>query len=586
MSARFFTELKRRNVYRAAVFYAGAAWLLVQIATQVFPFFHIPEWVVRWIVIAAVVGFPFAMVFSWFYEWTPQGVRRESDIDRNESMTRETGRRMDRWIIAVLGLAVVLLLTDRFVLPKHEGSAGVMSIAVLPLLNEGGDPAEQYFSDGLSEDLITALAQFSGLKVISRNSSFQFRASTERAQDIGAKLGVARLLEGSVRRAGDAVRVRAELVSAEDGRTLWSQKFDRPYTDLFALQDEITRAVAAALKTKLTSAAPAEQTDHPPSGNLDAYNAYLQGRFEIAAATLAGQKKGIENLEEAIRLDPGYARAYAALSTTWSNLAGSTFGGAEKQDAFARADKAAQMALSIDPNLAAAHTAHGFYLRGFHQDWDGAEREYQQALKLSPDDTLAQFQLGTLLAGRGEVERALQLTEQLLRKDPRSIGAHNFAGKYLTALGRLDDAQKEYDKALELRPAHPIGYMGSTIVAVLRNDASAASTWAHKTPESNWRTIALALAAQIGDDRAAADKTLQTLIDEQADDSAFQIAEVYALRKEPDKVFEWLDHAYSTHDSGLGLLLYDPFLLAYRNDPRFAAFCRKVGLPELGSSAT
>ena len=242
------------------------------------------------------------------------------------------------------------------------------------------------------------------------------------------------------------------------------------------------------------------------------------------------------------------------------------------------------MALSIDPNLAAAHTARGFYLRGFHQDWEGAEREYQQALKLSPDDSLAQFQLGTLLAARGEVERALQITEQLLAKDPRSIGEHNFVGKYLTALGRLDEAQKAYDKALELRPAHPIGYLGSTIIAILRNDPAAASEWAHKTPESNWRTIALALAAQIGADRVAADKALQTLIDEQGDDSAFQVAEVFALRKEPDKAFEWLDHAYATHDSGISLLLYDPFLLAYRNDARFAAFCRKVGLPELGSS--
>jgi TolB-like protein len=242
--------------------------------------------VVRWIVVAAMIGFPFAMLFSWFYEWTPHGIERESEVSPDESITLETGRRLDRWIIVVLGVAVVLLLANTFVPHKDASVAGGTddkSIAVLPLTNEGGDKDEQYFSDGLSEDLITALTQFQGLKVISRNSSFQFRDSKEDSKTIGAKLGVAHLLEGSVRRAGDQVRVSAELVNAADGSALWSQRFDRPYKDLFALQDDITQSVASALKTTLMAGTTnATQNDRPLSGNLDAYNAYLEGKFYFA----------------------------------------------------------------------------------------------------------------------------------------------------------------------------------------------------------------------------------------------------------------------------------------------------------------
>ena len=216
----FFAELKRRNVLRAATFYAACAWLIVQIATQVFPFFDIANWVVRWIVIAAVIGFPFAMAFSWFYEWTAHGIVRESEVAPENSITVETGRKLERNTIVVLGVAVVLLLANIFVIHHDDTAphaAGDMSIAVLPLANESGDKDEQYFADGLSEDLITALSQFKGLKVIGRNSAFQFRDTKDDSRTIGAKLGVAHLLEGSVRHSGDEVRINADLVDAADG---------------------------------------------------------------------------------------------------------------------------------------------------------------------------------------------------------------------------------------------------------------------------------------------------------------------------------------------------------------------------------
>ncbi|MGH8212433.1 MAG: hypothetical protein ACREPP_04275, partial [Rhodanobacteraceae bacterium] len=279
-----FDEMKRRNVLRAAVLYIGAAWALAQGGAQLLPFFGVPDWGVRWIVVAAAIGFPFWIALAWFYEFTPQGLKRESAIGTSPSVARAAGKRLDRWIMAVLALAVVLLLTDvlvgrRSANPVSE-AVPFKSIAVLPLINASDDKDEQYFSDGLSEDLITALSQFAGMKVISRNSAFQFRGTNDDAKTIGAKLGVAHLLEGTVQRAGDVVRITAELINAADGSTVWSQHYDRPYKDLFKLQDDITQAVADALKAKLlTTPGVAAQSDRPPSGNLDAYDDFLLATF-------------------------------------------------------------------------------------------------------------------------------------------------------------------------------------------------------------------------------------------------------------------------------------------------------------------
>ncbi len=443
MSGSFFAELKRRNVFRAAAFYAASAWLLVQIATQVFPFFHIAEWVVRWVVIAAVIGFPFALGFAWFYEFTPQGLKRESQIDPAQSVRRHTGKKLDRWIIAVMAVAIVLLLADRFVLHRDADTDAELdkSIAVLPLVNESGDQDEQYFSDGLSENLITALSQFAGLKVIGRNSSFQFRNTKDDSKTVGAKLGVAHLLEGSVRRVGDAVRISAELVNATDGSTLWSEHYDRPYKDLFTLQDDITQAVAGALKTKLLAKGSAvTHDDRPPGGNLDAYTAYLQGKFYNTRNTEADSRKAIEEFTAAIRLDPRYAQAMATLSGTWATLAAQFLDGASAQQAYAQARTAADMALALDPYLAAARSARGFLSLNADFDWAGAQAEFLRALQLVPNDGEAKMNLGSLLATLGQPERAVELSRQALATDPLHAGWYALLADYLSSLGRLDEA--------------------------------------------------------------------------------------------------------------------------------------------------
>jgi TolB-like protein/Tfp pilus assembly protein PilF len=583
----FFAELKRRNVLRAGVLYAGAVWALAQGVAQLTPVVGAPEWIARWFLIAAAIGFPFWIAFAWVYEFTSQGLKRESEIAADDSIARSNGRTLDRWIIAVLAIAVVLLLTNTFVWHRgagFDGSAQVViaakSIAVLPLANESGDRDQQYFSDGLSEDLIIALSQFAGLKVISRNSSFQFRNTTDNSRTIGDKLGVAHLLEGSVRHAGDVVRISAELVNAADGTTVWSQRYDRPYKDLFALQDDITSAVAAALKAKLlTQAGAVTQSERPPSGNLAAWNAYSHGKFPGGLGTPADYHKAIGFYTQATVLDPRYARAYAALADTWTILAGTFLSGDEERQAYAEARVAADQALQLDPDVAAAHDARGLLLEWVDFDFSGAQAQFQRAVELAPNDAVARFRVGALLGALGQPRQAIAMIRQSIAVDPRNGGSHYWLGWNLAAVGQLEEGEQAMRKAVALVPGSTFLATGLAMVQVQRGESAAALATAQQQPAGSWRDLSLALALQVGDDRVAADAALENLLAGNADGMAYQIAQVHALRKVPDKLFEWLDRAWANRDPGIGRLLTDPFILYYKDDPRFAAFCRKVGLP-------
>ncbi|MEA3142167.1 MAG: hypothetical protein QOK23_4336 [Gammaproteobacteria bacterium] len=482
--------------------------------------------------------------------------------------------------------AVAVVAAAYFVLERFTPSRPTLltgppnSIAVLPLANESGDPNQQYFSDGLSEDLITTLSQFPGLKVIGHTSSFKFRNSKEDSGSIGTKLGVAHLLEGSVRRSGDVVRVSTELINASDGSTQWSARYDRPYKDLFALQDDITRAVAAALKAKLLLPENAgAQSDRPPSGNLEAYNRLLRGRFYDARDNEAGERKAIEEFTAATQLDPRYAVAWVGLSTSLTNLGEQWLEGAAAQKVYAQARAAAEEALTLEPDLAAAHSARGFVLRVADFNWRGAEAEYRRAVELAPDVGSMKFSLANQLATIGQVEEAIELTRQALSTEPLRAGWHEWLAMDLLGLNRLDEAEPAIHKAIELQP-HAEGYYQTlTMIAIKRGDPKAALAAALQEPVGDWQDIALAMAYQIGGDSTAADAALKKLIDKHAAIAAYQVAEVYALRNDQHKTFEWLERAWSIRDTGITSLLNDPFILRYKDDPRFSAFCRKVGLP-------
>ena len=514
-----------------------------------------------------------------------KGIRIGSSVTEYESASPRLKRVLPVAAGGVIAVALLVVLAF-FGLERLRGlRAGVQakSIAVLPLANESGDASQQYFSDGISEDLITALSQLPGLKVIGRTSSFLFRDSREDSRSIGAKLQVAHLLEGSVRRSGDLVRISAELIDTEDGSAQWSERFDRPYKDLFALQDEITRAVAGALRARLLpSEAAAVQSERPPGGNLEAYNAYLQARFYERRGAEADYRNAIGFYTQATDIDPRYALGWSGLSGAWTGLGVEFLEGARAQEAYAKARAAANRALTLSPELADAHIALGQLLYNADFDWRGAEAQYRRALELTPNDGRAKFAFGVQLATFGHIEQAIKLTQEALATEPlRDDWYYNLAN-YHSALNHLNEAERAIRRAIELQPAAPIFHVTLVIIEIKRGNADAALAAAQQEPPGSWQDIALALARQIGTEHSTADAALRKVIDRDTGTSAYQIAEVYALRNDANETFAWLDRAWSNRDGGIAQLLFDSFILRYKEDPRFAAFCRKVGLPVPG----
>src|SRR4029077_12363785 len=467
--------------------------------------------------------------------------------------------------------------------PATKGAAiSEKSIAVLPLVNSTGDPANEYFSDGMSEEFISTLSRLQDLKVIGRTSSFQFKGKTDDSKTIGEKLGVYYLLEGSVRKSADRVRIAVELIKSGDGASVWSETYDRELKDIFAVQSEIAGAVAKQLKVALlgNNGQAAQLAAAATPQNVEAYNALLQGNFHFYLRTADDFRKAIGYYEEAIRLDPRYALAYAKITPPAVNLV-TGFGHIatkEKEEAMAKARASAKRALELDPNLSEAHLAQAIILELFDFSLAGAEAEYRRALELAPQNPHVLNDLALLMAKLGRLDEAVALTQRAIALDPLR-GTFQFAvAQYLIALRRYDEAEAALRRAIELEPRSAANYVGRAIIEILRGSSGAAVELAKQETDPFWRTYALALAQFANGDRAEADAALKKLIDENADESGSQIAEVYALRKEPDKMFEWLEHGWATNDTGVAALLSDPFLRAYKDDPRFIAFAQKIGV--------
>jgi TolB-like protein len=483
------------------------------------------------------------------------------------------------WIAALVLLAILAAgAAYYFTAHRLKGVAiPEKSIAVLPMVNSTGDPANEYFSDGMSEEFISSLSRLQDLKVVGRTSSFQFKGKTDDSKTIGEKLGVYYLLEGSVRKSADRVRIAVALIKSADGANVWSETYDRELKDIFAVQSEIAGAVAKQLKVALLGnngqTAQLATTATPSNQNVEAYNALLQGNFYYNRRTAEDTRKAIGYYEEAIRLDPRYALAYAKLSINTLNLATNYAGLAtkEREEAIAKARASAKRALELDPNLADAHLAQGGILELVDFNFAAAESEYRRAFELSPQNANVAGNLGLLMADFGRLEEAVAL-------EPLRGVSHSNLAFYLIPLGRYDEAEATLRKAIELQPQSAQNYTQLAMIQILRGRPGAAIELAKQETDPLRRTYALALAQFADGNRAEADAALKKLIDENADDAGSQIAQVYALRKEPEKMFEWLEHAWTTHDAGVTELLENPFLRVYKDDPRFIAFAQKIGV--------
>jgi len=576
----FFAELKRRNVYKVAVAYAVVGWLVIQVSSTILPTFHAPEWLAQTLVALVALGFPIALVVAWAFEATPEGIKRTEVADA----AREHSRGKVWIYVVIVGalLSIGLFFLGRYTAgnatPRHSAAATAApqkSIAVLPMLNESGDPRDEYFSDGLSEELIAALAQIKELKVIGRSSSFRFKERKEESKTIGEKLGVGTLLEGTVRKQGERVRIVAELINAGDGVELWTRTFDRELKDIFAVQEEIAAAVASSLKVTLLGSDERSSTK-PATRNTEAHNAYLQGHFHFQRRNLEDFRKAVSFFDEAIRLDPDYALAYAERSEAWSFIGDLT---GQRATAWPKAKSDAENAVAIAPELAEAHAALGWVR--FFIDWKFAEglSELKRAKELSPANPTANDLLARVIVYLGQVDEAERHARHAVELDPLSVTAQVNLGRVLFVAGKLDEADAVARKAAELQPAAAGNHRYQVHVAVERGDGETALREAELEPDEGYRRFELALAHYVRGDRAAADAALADLIANGRDQLAYQIAEVYAVRGEKDKAFEWLQISFDNHDTGTLTLLIDPLLRGLRDDPRYKNLLAKLGLP-------
>jgi adenylate cyclase len=501
----------------------------------------------------------------------------------------------------VLGVAVVLLMTNQFVLRRDVNSEAVVadakslaaelakipkqSVAVLPLGNESGNPKQQYFSDGLSEELISELTQVDGLKVIGKYSSFKFRDSKDSPAQIGAALGVANLIQGSVFQQGNRIRVTVGLISAANGASVWSHSYDEKLDDVFAIQSKIGQAVADALKIKLLGKKTLVATDKPPSGNVEAYQLMLQGRTLARRGSEADTNQAIALFRQVLKLDPNYAFVWGLLSNALVNQGYGFLTGDARQQAYAQARAAADKQQALAPDAASTHTDRGYLRVVIDNDFVGSLAEYKRAYELAPNDATAMNFLAGGLANVGQLQTSVELFRKAIASDPLRAGFYVSLANVLLGQRQLDAAEQAVRKALLLQPGYPVAYTLLAGVDILRGDAAAAMRNAGLETDPVYGPWIQTMALQISPDRNKADAALRAYIAKNGKDVPYLVADLYALRKQPDEMFEWLERAWAERDPSINLLT-DPFVLAYQSDPRFAALCKKAGLPPPGQPVT
>jgi TolB-like protein len=460
------SELKRRNVIRVAIAYAIAAWLLIEVSATTFPMLRLPEWTATFVTVLLIIGFPVALILAWAFELTPEGLKKERDVDRSQSITHITGRKLDYLIISVLVLTLGYFAFDKFVLDVSREAELVRatteavteqaaksdkvatddkSIAVLAFTDLSPAKDQEYFSDGISEELLNVLARIPGLRVAARTSSFTFKGESRDIIDIGQQLNVGHVLEGSVRKSGNQLRITAQLIKADDGFQLWSSSYDRELDDIFVVQDQISAAIVAALKEHL-----ALQVDAAPSvittANTEAHDAYLRGRHLILQRTRATIEGAVREFEMAIALDPDYALAHAELAVATLLLRRRQYGDLTITEALARAAPHVEQAMALDPNLAEAHAASGFFV-WIQNNNEEALTHFEKAVEINPNYSIVYVWMADLLSGRlGRYVEAFRAVEKALQLDPLSIPANYVYVCQLISRGRLAEADLKIEE--------------------------------------------------------------------------------------------------------------------------------------------
>lgn len=450
------------------------------------------------------------------------------------------------------------------------------SIAVLPLVDLSEAKDQEYFSDGLSEELINLLAQTPGLQVAGRTSAFSFKGKNEDLKQIGRELGVAHLLEGSVRKSGDHVRITVQLIRADTGLHLWSQSYDREMTDLYKVQDEIASAVVEALKVKLLPGfdLPSQRAVDP-----DAYTQYLQARQVKSRSSPEAMKESIAGLQKAIDLDPGFAAAWAQMAVTQSWAADYAETPADVAAAQAKALAAADKAIELDPNLADGYWARGNLRATVTWNWEGAQSDLRKALALNPGDARVLQAYGSLLASMGRLPEAIEITQRAAEAEPLLFSVWQALGYYQEGAGQLDQAQQSQERALALKPKFPFVHFRLGVIALQRKQPKAAAQAFEASGYEPLQLLGKALAEHDLRHGPQSQQALDALVANYGFNAAYQVAQAYAWRRQPDEAFEWLDRAFAQRDGGLAEVQYDPLMRGLRDDPRYRDLLERMGLP-------
>jgi TolB-like protein/Tfp pilus assembly protein PilF len=591
----FFAELKRRNVYKVAVAYAVVGWVIAQIATQIFPFLEIPNWIVRLVIVLIAIGFPIALVIAWAFEATPEGIKRTEVAD---AMPGIANRKKHAWIyIVMIGVAVsiAIFFIGRYTGQNAGGSARTeaatdstiasavsqKSIAVLPFDNLSEDKANAYFAEGVQDEILTRLAKVADLKVISRTSTQHFKSAPDNLPQIAKQLGVTNILEGSVQKANDQVRVNVQLINALTDAHLWAEIYDRRLTDIFAVESDIAKTIADTLQAKLTGL---EKTamSKKPTVNPEAYELYLKGRFFWNKRTAADLRKAIGYFNQAIEKDPNYALAYSGLADSYVIL--SVFGAASPQDSIPQARVAAKKALELDDTLAEAHASSGRILGPFDFEFERSISEFERAIQLNPNYAMAHHWLswGPLTA-LGQADRAIAEGKRAVELDPLSlINNADLGGNVYFNSRRYDEAIAQLRKTIEIDPRFYIAhyYLGQAFQ--LKGQLSEAITEYQKAVDLDDDPEALAYLGQAyarAGQRDEAQNILARLTEEAKSRyvSGYSMALMFMGLGDKEQAIDALERAYQEGaGNDLFTIKVDPMLDDLRGQPRFEALAEKV----------
>jgi TolB-like protein/Tfp pilus assembly protein PilF len=583
----FFAELKRRNVYKVAVAYVVAGWALSQGIAQVFPVFDIPNWVVRLIVLFIIIGLPIALALAWMFELTPQGIKRTETADAMPGMARQ---KKHTWIyVIVIGglLSIGLFFLGRYTASPAgareggrlgEPSLPQKSIAVLPFDNLSRDPDNAYFAEGVQDEILTRLAKVADLKVISRTSTQHFKSAPENLPEIAKQLGVTNILEGSVQKAADQVRVNVQLINAMTDAHVWADTYDRKLTDIFAVESEIAKTIAETLQAKLTGAEKSSIAK-APTANPEAYELYLKGRFFWNKRTGADLRKAIDYFNQAIAKDPNYALAYVGLADSYLLL--SSYAAVSPGESLPPARSALKKALELDDSLAEAHASFGL-LATLELDLHRALDELKRAVELKPNYATAHHWLALAHLTLAQFDSAISEAKRAIELDPLSLVINADTSWIYFSAHRYDEAEAQVRKTLEIGPQFFLAHYYLGEVLQFKGRLSEAIAEFQKAFELNNDPYSLAMLGQAyarNGQRDEAQKILARLNEEAKSHyvAPYALALVQIALGDKDRAIEELERAYAQGETNyLFAIKVDPMLDDLRGDPRFEALVQKI----------